>query len=354
MSFSERYGEEIHTIKKVIKRGLLILAIALLIGGLVKNVPAGHVGVSYNKLGGGINNKEFNHGKEGLWLGIPLFQTIKYIPTTDQSLSINSNERWAKDINGFPFGWESTIRYRIDPTQAAEIIKTKGLNYESMILPIFKSEAIEMFSNYHQENISLNQSFLTTNLKERIQTRLNEESGDLLKLGYITIIAVDLGNVLYSQDVETYLINKEKRKNEAEQQLHDIEASKLASEKVLLEMKTNQKRAEIETQTSVNAEKQKVDLAAYTLKKEAEAKAEAIRQIAMAYREVPPEYLIAKAYESIKPTDKIVIGFDSLTDSSKLITVSYKDLIDYLNQTKEAVNSRPSQVDNTYVIGGSG
>ena len=333
MSFTEKYGEEIYTIKKYMIRGLIILTLILLINGTIKKVPAGYVGILYNNLQGGIQLEEFNSGKEGIWFKLPFIHQLKYIPITEQSVIID-NSNWARDINNIPFGAYIIIKYNLQPSQAAELVKMKGFNYDEEIKSITQAEGVALFSGYNQENLSQESSKLSLQLKTRVQERLDNQMEIKLKEEYIKIISVDLQRIYLFTEIERRISDSEARKNQLEQQKFEFEYSQLGLNRALSETETNKKRIELETETIAITEKQKIDTAAYKLQKEAESKAEAIRQIANAYREVPPEYLIAKAYESIKPTDKIVIGMDSLSKPQNLITISYKDLIEYLNQTE--------------------
>lgn len=340
MSFTDRYREEIDVIKKYLFRGVLILLIILFIKGLIIKVPVGYVGVTYNNLKGGIQLEE----KEGLGLKFPLIETVEYIPKTTQTFRIQ-DENWIKDKNGITFGWDITVRYNLDPPQIAEILKTKGVGYTDIISSGIISLSTELFSQYQQQNITQNSTYFAGILKEKLMEKVNSEIIQPLNPNYIIIQSVDLERIRYNPEIENNLLNQIKRKEQQEFEEGELSRTKIISEKILIETETTRKKAEAEAETAASLERTRIDTSMYSLREEAEAKADAIRQIGEAYKTIPPAYLVAKAYESIKPSDKLVIGAESIIDPAKIGVVSYEELIKFLN--KSDITQETQEIENS-------
>ena len=115
---------------------ILVLVIAF---GAFYSVPAGHVGVKFQKMGA---NKGFVYEElsQGFGLKVPFTQTVWDIPFRTQTIGFfgGTEERGTygaivpKDMNGINFNVDMTVRYRLDPTQAAEFVEQKGMGTEAM------------------------------------------------------------------------------------------------------------------------------------------------------------------------------------------------------------------------------
>ena len=304
MSLTETYREEIYHFKRYGIRFLILAGFLILINEIVDTVPAGHVGVIYNNLRGGIQLEEYNGGNEGMGFKVPLINFITFIPTTTQKQNIQLTP---KDKTGLSFQASFNINYHINPDQAAEILKFKGKNYQDTIFSGMSSEGIQLFSQYPQQNITSQSSHFGEILKDRVQKRINDETTSPLKQGYIIIESINLVSIHYTPYIDSNLMNEENRKESIAQQRYDLEMVELAKNK-----------SETEARATAMLEKIKVDASNYAIQQEALTKAEAIKKIAEAYRNVPPSYILAKAYESIQPTDKIIIGIDSITNPNQM------------------------------------
>ena len=346
MNFIDKYREEIDTTKKYLIRGIWVLLIILFIKGVIVKVPVGHVGIIYSDLRGGIQLKEFNGGKEGLGFKFPLIETIEYIPKTTQTFRIQG-ENWIKDKNGITFGWDIAVRYNLDTPQIAEILQIKGAGYTEIISSGIISLSTELFSQYPQQNITQNSTYFSEILQEQLKEKINLEIISPLNPNYIVIQSVNLEKIRYNPEIENNLINQIKRKEQKEFEEGELSKTKIISEKVLIETETIRKKAEAEAETAATLERTRVDTSSYSLRKEAEAKADAITQIGEAYRTVPPAYLIAKAYESIKPTDKLVIGAESIIDPAKIGVVGYEELIKFLNKSDITQERRTLEIEKS-------
>lgn len=321
MGFLDRYTEETILARKILVRGILVVILLLLLYGIFKKVPAGHVGVLYDNLKGGVQLKEFHNGKEGWGAKIPLTQTVYFVPTTIQTDRIDARETF-RDKNDYFFSAVITVRYQLDKEQVAELIQTQGNDFTSIINSGVKEQGNILFSEQNQQNISKNISYYTDRLKLKLQDRINEDAIGDLKPGYIRIVSLDIEGIYFHPEIEQRLADTEKRKNILEQTTADNEISKINQEKTLSEAKTEKERAGIESQKNSDLKKVEIDMQMYAIQKEAETKADAIRKLSDAYRNVPPSYMVAKAYESIKESDKIIIGLETLNDPTKVQVIS--------------------------------
>lgn len=347
MGIIENYREEIGSIKKIVLVGIIILGMIFLFNNTFKKVPAGYVGVLYNNLKGGTQLEEFNGGQEGWGFKYPIIESVIFVPTTTQTLVLNG--LGFRDKNNLVFNWDISVRYTIDPKQAAEIIKTKGDIFEkNPISLIIQSEGPKIIEKYSQENVSQFREDISNFLIEQTQKDINEETeGTILQQNYITINSIGLGSINLMPEINKRLIDNEQYKLTEAQKVNEILLAKQEQERVIADTEAQNKKAEIDAIATANLEKIKVDSLAYSIQQEASAKADAIKKIGEAYRTVPNSYMLAKAYESIKSSDKIVIGLESITDATKFGIVGYVNSNNFVNTTLQQPINQPEGTQPT-------
>ena len=118
----------------------LILFVLLIIGGPIKVVPAGHVGVK--DLFGRVSPNVLT---PGVSLVFPFTRVIKMSIQTQEvkeTAEVPSKEGLMMDLEG-------SLLYRLDPTKAAEIYRTVGKSYQEIIVqPQIRSAIREITASY--------------------------------------------------------------------------------------------------------------------------------------------------------------------------------------------------------------
>ena len=118
----------------------LIVFVLLIIGGPIKVVPAGHVGVK--DLFGRVSP---NVLPPGVHLVFPFTRVIKmYIQTLEvkETTEVPSKEGLMMELEG-------SLLYRLDPAKAAEMYKTVGRNYQEVVVhPQIRSAIREITASY--------------------------------------------------------------------------------------------------------------------------------------------------------------------------------------------------------------
>ena len=118
----------------------LILFVLLIIGGPIKVVPAGHVGVK--DLFGRVSP---NVLKPGVNLVFPFTRVIKM---SIQTLEVKETAE-VPSKEGLMMELEGSLLYRLDPAKAAEMYKTVGRNYQEIVVhPQMRSAIREITASY--------------------------------------------------------------------------------------------------------------------------------------------------------------------------------------------------------------
>jgi prohibitin 1 len=119
---------------------VLIIFVLLVIGGPITVVPAGHVGVKDF-----LGSVSSNALPPGVHLIMPFTRVHKMsIQTMElkETAEVPSKEGLMMDLEG-------SVLYRLDPTKAAEVYKTVGINYAEVILvPQVRSAIREITASY--------------------------------------------------------------------------------------------------------------------------------------------------------------------------------------------------------------
>ena len=118
----------------------LILFVLIIIGGPIKVVPAGHVGVK--DLFGKVSPNVLHPGVN---LVFPFTRVIKMSIQTQEvkeTAEVPSKEGLMMELEG-------SLLYRLDPAKAAEIYKTVGRNYAEIVVhPQIRSAIREITASY--------------------------------------------------------------------------------------------------------------------------------------------------------------------------------------------------------------
>jgi len=127
---------------RLVRNGLIALAlfVLLVLGGPVKVVPAGHVGVK--DLFGRVSS---NALPPGVHLVLPFTRVHKMSIRTQElkeTAEVPSKEGLMMDLEG-------SLLFRLDPAKAAEVYRTVGVNYpEIAVVPQIRSAIREITASY--------------------------------------------------------------------------------------------------------------------------------------------------------------------------------------------------------------
>ena len=216
--------------------GLLGLIIFSVIADGVVSIPAGHTGVVFSKISGGIQSQTLN---PGINFKIPFLETVTQLDTRIQEQTINSKkdpiEALTKD--GQTVGIDITVQYKITPENAPKIVQEIGLDYENKVItPGVRSVVREVITGYDSTELFSQDS--RTKAELEILTQLTENYANK----FITLEDTLVRDVKFS---EKYLDAIEEKKI-AEQQIQKSEFERQNAE-VQKEKKIIEAQAEAES-----------------------------------------------------------------------------------------------------------
>ena len=304
--------------KKMVKAGLgigaillVVLAVLTIALGSWYTVPEGSVGVLFDQRTG----FEYNEKPQGWGLKVPIIQRMIDIPFRTQTVGFYGGTEEAdrgqygavtpKDKNGISFNIDVTVRYHLDPLQAAEFVEQKGEGtaaMESVLVTAVRSEALRgILGQENQEDIPSKLSELSASTIVALQDRINKEAVGKLRSNFIVVESVDLRNIDYNDAIEAKINEKQQAKQDAERQEYELQKAVTVKEIEL----TNADRDKQAAILRADGEAQSIRLVAY-------AKADGITKVNEAYQNMPQAYVYTKFAEAIQPTDKVYLGIESL------------------------------------------
>lgn len=212
--------------------GLLIAAFILFTSS-VKFIPAGHVGVIYDR-GRGVISPTL---QPGMHILIPFWQTVTFFDTRIQEYTMsgtNSEGALSGDdsidaptSDGQTVKAEITILFKVDPDKAAELYQSIGTDYvDKLIRPITRSQVRMVISRYSAPAIY-------SQNRQEAEAVMTKEITDLLKDKNILIDHVLLRAVNFSPEYSKAIEDKviaEQRVKQAEYEVQ--EASQHAQAKI--------------------------------------------------------------------------------------------------------------------------
>ncbi len=195
------------------------IAFSVISDGFV-SIPAGHTGVVFSKISGGIQNETLN---PGINFKIPFLETVTVLDTRMQEKTINASrdpiEALTKD--GQKVSIDITVQYKISKINAPKIVQEIGMNYEKKIVtPGVRSVVRKVITGYDSTDL----------FKQETRIKAEKEIVDQLKTDYennnITLINTLVRDVKFS---DKYLDAIEEKKI-AEQQIQKSEFEKKNAE----------------------------------------------------------------------------------------------------------------------------
>jgi prohibitin 2 len=214
---------------------LFLLIISVVIDG-VKSIPAGHVGVVFSKLNGGVQDEVMN---PGINFKLPFLESVTILDTRMQEKTINASrdpiEALTKD--GQKVGIDITVQYNISQETAPKIVQKIGMDYEKKIItPGVRSVVRKVITGYDSTDL----------FKQETRVKAEQEIVEQLKGDYdknhITLINTLVRDVKFS---DKYLDAIEEKKI-AEQKIQKSEFEK-KNAAVQADKKIIEARAEAES-----------------------------------------------------------------------------------------------------------
>jgi regulator of protease activity HflC (stomatin/prohibitin superfamily) len=229
---------------KFVVGGLVIL---FLFKSAVISVPAGYVGVVFDRTRGVLDTPM----SPGFNLAIPILQKVTVMDTRLQEYTMSAapdegalrkdDSLDAPTSDGQSVKVDATVLYRIEGTKAPEIYKTIGADYtDKLIRPFSRSQIRMVISRYTAPAIY-------SEKRQEAETTMAQEIAELLKPKNIIIDKVLLRAVYFSDEYSKAIEDKviaEQRVKQAEfevQQATQTAQAKIAEARGLAEAQNLQK-----------------------------------------------------------------------------------------------------------------
>jgi regulator of protease activity HflC (stomatin/prohibitin superfamily) len=200
----------------------LVLFVLLIIGGPIKVVPAGHVGVK--DLFGRVSP---NVLKPGVNLVLPFTRVIKMSIQTQEvreDAEVPSKE-------GLMMNLEGSLLFRLDPAKAAEMYKTVGRNYQEIVVhPQIRSAIREITASYDAKA-------LYSSEREKIAQEIFALFAKMSSARGIIAESVLLRKIGLPEVVANAIQEKLRREQEAEQMKFVLQEEQQEAERKRIEAK---------------------------------------------------------------------------------------------------------------------
>lgn len=231
----------------VAKWVVVVLVALFLFRSTLIFVPAGHVGVVYDR-GFGVLEKTM---REGLNFAIPLWQSVTLIDTRLQEYTMSAaidegalrrdDSLDAPTADGQQVKVDASVLFRVDPDKAAQLYKTIGADYvDKIVRPFGRSQIRMVISRYTAPSIY-------SEKRQEAETVMTKELTEMLEPKFLKIDKVLLRAVYfsaeYSQAIEAKVIAEQKVK-QAEYEVLEAKQradAKIAEAKGLAEAQAMQK-----------------------------------------------------------------------------------------------------------------
>lgn len=232
---------------KIIKYLFYILLALFLFRSTLIFVPAGHVGVVYDR-GRGVLSYTLH---EGLNFAIPVWQTVylfdarlqEYTMTAapDEGALKRDDSLDAPTSDGQSVKVDATVLFRVDGTKTPDIMRTIGMDYvDKIIRPFSRSQIRMVISRYSAPSIY-------SEKRQEAETVMTKELSEMLKQKFILLDKVLLRAVYFSPEYSKAIELKvvaEQRVKQAEFEVKEATQraqAKIAEAKGLAEAQALQK-----------------------------------------------------------------------------------------------------------------
>lgn len=235
-------------------------------------VPAGHVGVVFNVMGG-VQQDEVG---EGIHIIVPVLQQVTLYDIRQQELTLTralGDEISARSSEGLEIGVDVTILYQITPSETARLHQDIGTAYEEVrVRPEVRSQIRDGISEFNAAN-------LISSERGSLQNMIEENLAEVLARDNIRVLSVLLRDVRIPESIT-----------------QAIEEKQAAEQQVAVE-ENRRKQSEISAQRRVIEATGERDAAVA----KAEGEAEALRLRGAALRD-NPEVIQLEVAQKLAPT----------------------------------------------------
>ncbi len=199
-------------------------------GNIFVIIPAGHVGVVYDPLNGGVQTYEL---KEGFHLMPPWIHVVEFSMRT-QALNMHPG---GDDISltvltaeGLQVGMDITVLYRIEPNKAHEVYKNVGEDYVDIIMiPSTRAAVRDLVALYHSEDL------YTTDKRITLQRQLKQKLEKQLEGRGILIEDVLIRDIILPERVTEAIETKLRAEQEALTMQYILQKEKLEAQRKVVE-----------------------------------------------------------------------------------------------------------------------
>lgn len=202
-------------------------------------VRPGEVGVR-QKLGK-IENRPLTEGPRSF---NPLTSTIITLPTRTVNMEIRSN---LPSKEGLTISTEISILYRLQASQAPDILREIGRNYENeVILPVFRSAAADVTARFLAKDLHSGERGI-------IETAIAERMAELLADRGIMIEDVLMKNIQLPQGLSRSIEQKLQAEQDAQRLEFVKQQEQREAERIIIKAEGEKRRIEIEAEGDANA-----------------------------------------------------------------------------------------------------
>jgi len=166
------------------------------------------------------------------------YQTIKIYP------AIN-----VLDARGLPIQVELSVSYRLDPSKAAYVVKTYGLNWEDKIInPIVRDVVRNVIGKYPAENIPVKRNEIAAKIENSIRNELNK-----IPNKPIIFESFQLRDIVLPENIKKEIERVQIAKQEAERAKYEVLKAQQLAQKQAAIAKGKAEAAKIEAQGKADA-----------------------------------------------------------------------------------------------------
>lgn len=197
---------------------VIILLLVLAFGGMsFYTVGAGHCGVEFDRLGGGVKNTTFG---EGTHFKTPIIESSAVYDTRIQKYSRETSAA-SNDLQDVEI--KTTVNYHINDNECDEMHQEIGTNYEKRVIdPTIKEVVKSVSAKYDASAIIQNRSAVKKDVDERLEKRLGRN--------YVYLDEVSIENIRFTDEFKEAIEQKEIAKQNAQEARNRLEQVKAEAE----------------------------------------------------------------------------------------------------------------------------
>ena len=153
------------------------------------------------------------------------------------------------DARGLPIQVELSVSYRLDPTKAAYVIKTYGLNWEDKIInPIVRDVVRNVIGKYPAEEIPIKRNEIAAKIENSIRNELNK-----IPQRPVIFESFQLRDIILPQNIKRQIERVQIAKQEAERAKYEVLKAKQLAEKEAALARGKAQALKIEAQGKADA-----------------------------------------------------------------------------------------------------